>query len=242
MYKIGLHILFIFILISVIPCIFVSCAEDEIRYTDAIENRDSIPLLKSIGVSTLISDSGIVSYRLIAEEWFVYDKKEPAYWSFEKGLFMEKYDKSFKVEAYLHCDTAYYYYDSRIWELRGRVNVRNSRGETFKTSILYWDQHEKRIYSDQYMEIKGIDRELSGYDFYSNEMMTDYEIHSSRAKFPISEDRTEPHPDPVIMSEMRDTVSNDSNNINIQIDSLTNNNPNTSKTIKNVNQMKDSVK
>ena len=172
------------LLISFISSIFfVSCKEDEIRYAPAIVDRDSLPMLKSIGVSTLISDSGIISYRLISEDWFIYDKKDPQYWSFEKGLFMEKYDKNFKVEAYLNCDTAYYYSEIRLWELRGRVSVRNSRGETFKTSKLYWNQQEHKIYSDQYMEIKGIDRELSGYDFYSK-----------------------PRPDPTVMSEMRDTI------------------------------------
>ena len=219
-YRKNCCFLILLLTLIIFPNIVLSCSENEIKYVAAIENRDSLPLLKSIGVSTLISDSGIVSYKIIAEEWFVYDKKDPAYWSFEKGLFMEKFDKSFKIEAYLNCDTAYYYYDNRLWELRGRVSVRNSRGETFKTSKLYWDQRAKKIYSDQYMEIKGIDRELSGYDFYSNEMMTDYEIHSSRAKFPINEDRTKPHPDPSIMSDMRDTTRNDSNST-IRTDSIT---------------------
>ena len=194
-----------------------SCKDEEIKYAAAIENRDSLPVLKSIGVSTLISDSGIISYKIIAEEWFMYDKKNPQYWSFEKGLFMEKFDKDMKIEAYLNCDTAYYYTDIRLWELRGRVSVRNFRGETFKTSKLFWDQHQKRIYSDQYMEIKGIDRELSGYDFYSNEQMTEYEIHSTKGSFPISEENSKPRPDARMMTEMRDTssttVKNDSVNI-----------------------------
>ena len=198
----------------VLPLLIYSCKEDEIHYADAIENRDSLPMMKSIGVSTMISDSGIISYRIISEDWFMYDKKDPRYWSFEKGLFMEKFDRDFKVEAYLNCDTAYYYTDLRLWELRGRVSVRNSRDETFKTTKLFWDQRKKLIYSDAYMEIKGIDRSLSGYDFYSNEQMTDYEIHSSRGSFPVGEDNTKPHPDPVVMSEMQETesesVSNDS--------------------------------
>ena len=196
----------IFILFTIIiqSAFLFSCKEDEIHYADAIVERDSLPMMKSIGVSTLISDSGIISYRIISEDWFMYDRKDPRYWSFEKGLFMEKFDRNFKVEAYLNCDTAYYYTDLRLWELRGRVSVRNLRDETFKTSKLFWDQRKKLIYSDAYMEIKGIDRQLSGYDFYSNEQMTDYEIHSSRGSFPVSEDNTRPHPDPVVMSEMRD--------------------------------------
>lgn len=202
--------------------LFGSCKEDDIKYAAAIENRDSLPMLRSIGVSTLISDSGIISYRIIAEEWFMYDKKDPKYWSFEKGLFMEKFDKDMKIEAYLNCDTAYYYTDIRLWELRSRVSVRNARGETFKTSKLFWDQHKKLIYSDAYMEIKGIDRDLSGYDFYSNEQMTDYEIHSTKGSFPVSEESSKPRPDARIMSEMSDTTSSDtiSNIRNAKNDSL----------------------
>ncbi len=201
--------------------LFTSCKEEKIKYAAAIENRDSLPVLRSIGVSTLISDSGIISYRIIAEEWFMYDKKNPQYWSFEKGLFMEKFDKDMNIEAYLNCDTAYYYTDIRLWELRGRVSVRNSRNETFKTSKLFWDQHKKLIYSDAYMEIKGIDRDLSGYDFYSNEQMTDYEIHSTRGSFPVSEEKSKPRPDPHVMTEMRDTsqVSEKTDSVRKPLDS-----------------------
>lgn len=205
--KSPLHFLFsiVTLLHFMLIILFNSCKEEQIKYAAAIENRDSLPVLRSIGVSTLISDSGIISYRIIAEEWFMYDKKDPQYWSFEKGLFMEKFDKDMNIEAYLNCDTAYYYTDIRLWELRGRVSVRNSRDETFKTSKLFWDQHKKLIYSDAYMEIKGIDRDLSGYDFYSNEQMTDYEIHSTKGSFPISEEKSKPRPDPHVMTEMRDT-------------------------------------
>lgn len=217
MSKSPLHILlYVSIFASfMLTLLLSSCKEEEIKYAAAIENRDSLPMLRSIGVSTLISDSGIISYKIIAEEWFMYDKKQPQYWSFEKGLFMEKFDKDMKIEAYLNCDTAYYYTDIRLWELRGRVSVRNSRDETFKTSKLFWDQQKKLIYSDAYMEIKGIDRDLSGYDFYSNEQMTDYEIHSTRGSFPVSEENSRPHPDASVMSEMRDT-----SNVTLKTDSV----------------------
>ena len=74
-----------------------SCQNKEETTGGYIENRDSIPILKSIGVSTLISDSGVVRYKIISEDWFVYDKKDPPYWSFEKGLFIEKFDEEYHV-------------------------------------------------------------------------------------------------------------------------------------------------
>lgn len=54
---------------------------------EAITERDSLPSMKTLGVTTLISDSGITRYKIITEEWEIYDKKNPPYWAFEKGVY-----------------------------------------------------------------------------------------------------------------------------------------------------------
>ena len=77
----------VFLIVAVMLFFNTSCQSQDETAGGIIENRDSIPILKSIGVSTLISDSGVVMYKIISEDWFVYDKKDPPYWSFEKGLF-----------------------------------------------------------------------------------------------------------------------------------------------------------
>lgn len=179
---------------------FQSCSSDDDSHRPDIGVRDSLPTLKSIGVSTLISDSGIIRYKMIAEEWFIYDKKDPQYWSFEKGLFIERFNESYKVDAFISCDTAYFYNQRSLWELRGRVLVKNLKGETFKTSLLFWDQAAHRIYSERYMEIDGDTRKLAGYNFSSNEEMTDYIIHASKGQFPVKDDSPTPEPDPELIT------------------------------------------
>lgn len=198
---------------KLIPVIFLlavlfSCSEEDKSTGPLIENRDSLPILKSVGVSTLISDSGIIRYKIIAEDWFIYDKTTPSYWAMEKGLFIERFDESYHVEAFISCDTAYYYDKMELWELRGRVFVKNLKGEYFKTELLFWDHSKHLLYSDRYMEIKGETQELSGYDFKSNESMTQYSIHSSKGAFPVKEESTMPKPDPGKMAEYADTSSN----------------------------------
>ena len=172
-----------------------SCQEEETGSAIEIPNREDQPILKSVGVSTLISDSGVIRYKIISEDWFIYDRKEPPYYSFEKGLFLEKFDENYHVDAFINCDTAYYYNSQRLWELRGRVCVKNLKGETFKTSLLYWDMNQHQIYSPAYMVIDGIEQDLDGYDFKSNESMSEYIIHSSSGAFPMGEDREVPRPD-----------------------------------------------
>lgn len=191
------------VLVTAAMLSFQSCTENETVTGNDIGERDSLPMLKSIGVSTLISDSGVIRYKIISEDWFIFDKKDPTYWSFEKGLFIEKFYEDHHVEAFISCDTAYYFDQNKLWELRGRVFVKNLKGETFKTSLLYWDQAEHRIYSDRYMEIDGETRKLSGYNFSSDEAMSDYIIHSSSGLMPIKETDMSPVPE-----EPEDTVKN----------------------------------
>ena len=187
---------------------FQSCSgNDEATGPQLGSVRDSLPTLRSLGVSTLISDSGVIRYKMIAEEWYIYDKKDPTYWSFNKGLFIERFNESYQVDAYISCDTAYFYDQKHLWELRGRVLVKNMKGETFKTSLLFWDQIAHRIYSDRYMEIDGETRKLAGYDFSSNEQMTDYIIHSSKGLFPVKDNQPEPQPDEITFGEQNDTIT-----------------------------------
>lgn len=197
---------------------FLSCSNNDGPTGPSLNGeRDSLPTLKSVGVSTLISDSGIIRYKLIAEDWYIYDKKNPTYWSFEKGLFVEKFNESYQVDAFISCDTAYYYDQQRLWELRGRVLVKNMKGETFRTTLLYWDQQAHRFYSDHYMEIEGETTQLAGYDFSSNEQMTDYIIHSSKGLFPIEDNEPTPQPDPVIMAEQeQESAKNEEEGIKIK--------------------------
>lgn len=182
--------------------IFVSCQDYGSAAVDESTPRDSMPLLRSHGVSTLISDSGILRYKIIAEDWFVYDRTNPPRWTFLKGLFLQKFDAQFHVDAYISCDTAFYYEQQRLWELRGRVVVKNPKGETFKTSLLYWDMNARLIHSPAYMKIDGIEQDLDGYNFRSNEQLTDYLIHSSSGAFPMGEEHMPPvptEPDTLVM-------------------------------------------
>ena len=59
-------------------------------------------------VTTLVSDSGVTRYRINTEEWLVFDRKNPPYWAFEKGVYLEKFDSIFQVEASIKADTAYF--------------------------------------------------------------------------------------------------------------------------------------
>lgn len=92
------------------------------------------------GVTTLVSDSGVTRYRINTEEWLVFDRKNPPYWAFEKGVYLEKFDSIFQVEASIKADTAYFFNKEELWKLMGNVHIQNLKGEQFDTELLYWDK------------------------------------------------------------------------------------------------------
>ena len=127
-------------------------------------------------------------YRIETEEWLVYDRKNPSYWAFEKGLYLEKFDTLFRVEASIQSDTAYYYDKMRLWKLQGHVDVKNQKGERFNTELLFWDQNKQRVYSDRFIRIEQPDRVITGYGFESNQEMTIYTIYKPEGIFYVDEE------------------------------------------------------
>ena len=161
----------------------VACSGRKKIVGEAITERDSLPIMETKGVSTLISDSGIIRYRLQAEDWRVFDKKKPPYWAFEEGVYLETFDTLFQMEANIKADTAYYYEKQKLWKLMGNVVIRNLKGEKFNTELLYWDQNTEKVYSDRFIRIEQPDRIITGRGFDSNQQMTKYTIHQPEGIF-----------------------------------------------------------
>lgn len=165
-----------------------SCSNDKKNVKASIEEPDSIAYLSTYGVTTLISDSGRISYKIEAEEWHIYEKRRPKHWAFEKGAYLEKYDDSLRIEATIKSDTAYFFSDMKLWKLIGNVNIRNQKNERFFTDLLYWDQEKGDIYSDKYIKIEQEDQVTTGIGFRSNQALTNWEILSTEGIYTI-EDR-----------------------------------------------------
>lgn len=160
--------------------IALSCQEQKEHTAAAIHDRDSVAMMTSFGVNTLISDSGVLKYRIVTERWEVNDKRNPSRWIFDKGLFLEQFDEKFHVQSYIQCDTAYYFDQKKLWELRSRVRVLTKDGLKFSSERLYWDEDKHELYSDVYSRLVTPERTLEGSYFRSDERMTN--ICSATAK------------------------------------------------------------
>jgi len=100
----------------------------------------TIPMVHTLNALSLISDSGIVRYRLEAKIWDIYSNAGDSYWYFPEKIHVERFDSLFHIEGSIIADTAYYFEKKELWRAIGNVVVKNIEGTTFETSELFWNQ------------------------------------------------------------------------------------------------------
>jgi lipopolysaccharide export system protein LptC len=152
-----------------------------------------VPLMRTEDFSSLLSDSGVTRYRMKAKVWEVYKDSVPEpYWYYPEGFYFEKFDSVFNVEGYLKADTAYYYNEKqKLWRVTGNVELINFQGEKFETSELFWNQREKRIYTDKFIRIERKGQIHMGYGLVSNQEMSDWRILNHSGEMDIPENDTD---------------------------------------------------
>ncbi|MGN0086408.1 MAG: LPS export ABC transporter periplasmic protein LptC [Alloprevotella sp.] len=201
------HTLWFALLAVWLAAVAGACSSDAPPMGAALAVRDSVPVMVSRGVSKLISDSGVIKYKVVAEEWQYFDRTQPPRQVFPKGIFLERYDDKFKPDLYITADTAYCYNDN-LWELRGRVLLRDLARQTdFRTHVLYYDMRGHRFYSRTYSRLDAPDRQLEGNRFESDDRMMRYKVWQTSGFMPMEKQEEAQPSDSLPLREKPQSVS-----------------------------------
>ena len=176
-----------FAVVVMLLLFMASCGKENKEVVEVTFDPENTYTLRTTDVSSLISDSGITRYRMNAKEWLVFGKAREPYSYFPQGVYVEKFDSLFNVEASVKADTAYYWDKKGLYKLIGHVGILSQEGKKLDTSILYFDQKEDQIYTDEYFELEEGDKIITGIGFKSNQNMTKYKIFNSQGTFPVSD-------------------------------------------------------
>ncbi|MDR1698358.1 MAG: hypothetical protein LBR75_00835, partial [Prevotellaceae bacterium] len=88
---------------------FPSCGKKNENILKGFQVTDTIPLLNTTNVSTLISDSGVTRYRIEADRWLIYQSNNETFWDFPEGLHVERFDRALNTDANIQSDRAVYF-------------------------------------------------------------------------------------------------------------------------------------
>lgn len=162
-----------------------SCTRETKIDTASKLNLQKMASMVTHNVNTLISDSGVTQYKIVAPVWYVYDEVDTPYWSFPEGLYLQKFDPKFNVIATVAADSAKFYKVQKLWRLDGNVEMTKAPSDLFLSPRVFWDQRHQRLYSDTFIHIENSTHVLEGTGFESNERLTEYRILHPTGIFPV---------------------------------------------------------
>lgn len=163
---------------------FAGCRKEQKVEVASKLNPERMPTMVTHNVSTLISDSGVVQYKIVCPVWYVYEETDTPCWRFPEGLYLRKYDRKFRVIASVAADSAKYFKNERLWKLDGNVEMTKAPKDLFMTQQLFWDERQQKIYSDSFIHIQTPTHTLEGYGFTSDDRLTEYSVHKPTGIFP----------------------------------------------------------
>lgn len=164
-----------------------ACGEDDkLGVTNAIDS-DSMPQLSTRNVSTLISDSGYTKYKVVTPLWNVYGGNAETRWDFPEGVYLRQLDHDLNVVSTVAADSAVYFPNKKLWELYGDVEIDQKDKAYFFSQRIFFDDKQRRIYSDTAIHIKTPTQILEGIGFESNQDLTRYRVLRPTGMFPTKQ-------------------------------------------------------
>lgn len=156
-----------------------------------LASLDSAFSIVTYDVNALVSDSGFTQYRLIAQEWYIYDRVEKPYWRFPKGLLVEHFKDDSVVLSHIRADSAVYNQTDQIWDLWGNVRVINQRGDRFYAPSLRWNRLDAGFSCQDTILIITPERTLHGQNFKANDNFTRYSFEKNQGSALVKDDEEE---------------------------------------------------
>ncbi len=164
-----------------------SCGKESKEIVEVVFDPEHTYTMRTTDMTSLISDSGITRYRLQAKEWLMYNKAKEPYTYLPQGVYVEKFDSLFNIEASIKADTGYYWEKKGLYKLIGNVSILSLEGRRLNTSLLFIDDKADKIHTDKYFELQEGEKIITGIGFESNQNMTKYKIFNSQGTFPVSD-------------------------------------------------------
>ncbi|SMO66638.1 LPS export ABC transporter protein LptC [Saccharicrinis carchari] len=170
----------------------LACTSNKPEEIKAIEADQNTPSLELVDFETFISDSGMVKYHVTTPLLLNYDKAEEPYKEYPQGGHIMTYDSVGSIQAQIKCKYAIFYDKQQLWDLRNNVEAVNEDGVVFNTEQLFWNQSEKKIYTEKFIKITTTDEIITGYGFTAKENLTEYRLNKMSGTIALDEKQQTP--------------------------------------------------
>ena len=130
--------------------LFMGCENDDKDISEWTEKKVLVEEAKK--VEGLFSQGGRLRAKLVAP-LMIRQESDTLYTEFPKTLHVDFYDSLGKRESWLDARYGKHFENFNKVLLRDSVVVINVKGDTLKTQELWWDQNNRRFYTDKQVQI-----------------------------------------------------------------------------------------
>jgi LPS export ABC transporter protein LptC len=130
--------------------LFIGCENDDKDISEWTEKKVLVEEAKK--VEGLFSQGGRLKAKLVAP-LMIRQESDTMYTEFPKTLHVDFYDSLGKRESWLDARYGKHFENFNKVLLRDSVVVINIKGDTLKTQELWWDQNNRRFYTDKQVQI-----------------------------------------------------------------------------------------
>lgn len=193
-------------LITGAAILFIGCKKNNIEQIKAIASVETLPMLEAKNFESLFTDSGKVRFSIKAPLLLRFETDGQDYSEFPNGLELTKYDENNKVISSITANYARQYLSEQKWEAKNNVIATNANGDTLKTEVLYWEEKEKKIYTNEYVKIIRADQQFTGTGMTSDQNMQNWKITNPKGIIYVSMNNQPQNADTVNTQKQNNTT------------------------------------
>jgi len=156
--------------------ILVFGCENDIEKIKAFSSPENLPVLEAYDFTTTFTDSGQIRYTLKTPKLLRFENDGKAFHEFPDGMEIIQYDAKGEIVSSLTADYAKQFLKEQRWEAKNNVVATNEQGDTLKTEHLFWDEKDKKIHSEDFVEIIREDGVYTGIGLTADESLQHWRI------------------------------------------------------------------
>lgn len=139
------------------------------------------------GVRFLISQDGKVKAEVTSKEFIKNDQFRPPYMEMLKGIKVNFFDDSLRIESTLTARYARFYSQTQNILVKDSVVVINKDSTRLETEELIWNQQQQKFYSERPVKITGKNQITYGDGLEANADFTVFQIKRQRGIIPLEQ-------------------------------------------------------
>lgn len=176
----------------IVAMLVLSC--DKAVPPAAISDPETTPTQISYNHLIMESQDGVRKYRFETPLLEKYDEAKEPFIEFRQGIKIQTFSAtdSLSIESDLVADYAHFNEAKQLWEGRGNVIARNLKEDKILyTEQLFWDQAQKKIYTDKPARVIDRGNTHRGIGFEADEKFEVWQFNRARGQIEVDNQPTD---------------------------------------------------